>query len=149
MERFTMPESTVLVVSRDASMVGRLGREVERINDLRIDATDDVELACVHAERDRVGLIVVHLAGEVGLSEVARLLWVSSTLKRPVPVLAMSDRYHTDRAVTLFQLGVADYLSRTHHRNRVREVIDTLALRPLERTVESSRGRSRMLTAVS
>jgi DNA-binding NtrC family response regulator len=132
-----MPESTVLVISRNASLVGWVESEVERLGGLRLDAVDDIEVACARATRDGIGLIVVHLAGDVRTAEVARLLWVSSTLRRPAPVVAMSERYQVERAVTLFQLGVTDYLSRSHHQKRLCDVIAALALRPCERAALS------------
>lgn len=132
-----MPESTVLVISRDTSLVGWVESEVERLGGLRLDAVDDIEVACARAMRDGIGLIIVHLAGQVRTAGVARLLWVSSTFRRPAPVVAMSERYQVERAIMLFQLGVTDYLSRSHHRNRLRDVIDALALRSCERAALS------------
>jgi DNA-binding response OmpR family regulator len=132
-----MPESTVLVVSHNASLVSWVESEVEWLDGLRLDAVDDIEVACARAMQEEIGLIVVHFAGDVRTAEVARLLWVSSTLRRPVPVVAISERYQLDRAVTLIQLGVADYLSRSHHRKSLRGVIDALALRPYERAALS------------
>jgi DNA-binding NtrC family response regulator len=128
-----MTESTVLLMSRDASLVGWVDTEVGRLEELRLDAVDEIDVACARAKRDGVGMIVIHLGGEIGAAEVARLLWASSTLRRPVPVVAISERYQVDRAVMLFQLGVTDYLSRSHHRNRLRDVIETLAFHPSDR----------------
>jgi DNA-binding NtrC family response regulator len=133
-----MLESTVLLISRDASLVGWVDHEVAQLDELRLDAMDEVEEACARVSRDGIGIIVVHLAGSIGTAEVARLLWISSTLRRPVPVVAISERYQVDRAVMLFQLGVADYLSRSHHRNRLRDVLDALTLRPCDRPAEAA-----------
>jgi len=107
-----MRESTVLLVSHDASFVGWFDYEVGRMDALRLDAMDEVEMACARVMTEKIGMIVIHLSADIGSAEVARLLWVSSTLRRPVPVLAISERYQTDRALMLFQLGVTDYLSR-------------------------------------
>jgi DNA-binding response OmpR family regulator len=135
-----MSESTVLLVSNDESLVGWVDYEVGRLDELRLEALDEVEAACERAVRDGLGIIVIHLAGEVGTADVARLLWVSSTLRRPVPVLAISERYQVERALMLFQLGVTDYLSRSHHRNRLRDVINALTIRAGERFLPSVEG---------
>jgi DNA-binding NtrC family response regulator len=130
-----MRESTVLLVSHDSSFVGWFDYEVGRMDALRLDAMDEVEIACKRVRSQRIGLIVIHLSGEIGSAEVARLLWVSSTLPRPVPVIAISERYQVDRALLLFQLGVTDYLSRSHHRNHLRDVIAAVTAPRSERPV--------------
>jgi DNA-binding response OmpR family regulator len=128
-----MPESTVLLVSNDEALVGWIDYEVGRLDELRLEATDEVDSACERAIQEGVGIIVIHLSGDIETADVARLLWISSTLRRPVPVLAISERYQVDRALMLFQLGVTDYLSRSHHRNRLRDVINELTVRAGDR----------------
>ncbi len=132
-----MRESTVLLVSHDASFVGWFDYEVGRMDALRLDAMDEVEMACARVMTEKIGIIVIHLSADIGSAEVARLLWVSSTLRRPVPVIAISERYQIDRALMLFQLGVTDYLSRSHHRNRLRDVLAALTARNSDRPASS------------
>jgi DNA-binding NarL/FixJ family response regulator len=124
-----MPKTTVLLVSHDASFVGWFDYEVGRMDALRLDAMDEVDAACARVLSEKIGVIVIHLSTDIGSAEVARLLYVSSTLRRPVPVIAISERYQIDRALMLFQLGVTDYLSRSHHRNHLRDVIAALTAR--------------------
>ena len=128
-----MPDLTVLSVGRDPAIVRWVDEEMRRLPGPRLAHFDDAEAACDFATDsetgDRLGLILVQVAGDPELSDVTRLLWVSSTLRRPVPVVVVSERYQVGRASTLFQLGVTDCLSRSHHRDRLSAVIETLAVR--------------------
>jgi hypothetical protein len=78
-----------------------------------------------------VGLILVHLDARDGreseLEPVARMLWVSSTLRRPIPVLALTDEHDAERDLALFRMGVADTLNRLDHLDRLDAVIAALS----------------------
>ena len=69
-------------------------------------------------------LIVVHLAGDGGhYDQFDRLLWATSVFSRPTPVVVIAERYLTEQATTLYRMGVAEYISRTHHLDQFGDVL--------------------------
>jgi hypothetical protein len=131
-----MGAPTVLLISRDRSSIEEISMVLAGWPEggfLAVaDTADDVEVEAL----GRVGLMLVHLGEGEGPDPVGRLLWLSSTLRRPIPVLALADDFDADRALSLFRMGVADVLSRSHHRDRLGDVISALCLRRPEEVVE-------------
>ena len=73
----------------------------------------------------RPRLIVVHLGGDGGQYEqFDRLLWATSVLSRPTPVVVIAERYLIEQATTLYRMGVSEYISRTHHLDQVGDILE-------------------------
>ena len=71
--------------------------------------------------------------------ELNRLLWATTVLARGVPVLVIADRYRVDQATTFYRMGVADYISRTHHVDQFGRILDTyLRHRPASSSPEAA-----------
>jgi DNA-binding response OmpR family regulator len=120
---------TVLLVSQDAALTEAV-REALSVTPGRfpLEVADSAEE--VDAETlGEVGLLLVHLDDGDGLEPVGRLLWWSSTMRRPIPVLTLGDAFDADRDLALFRMGVADALSRAHHLERLGALIAALCLR--------------------
>ena len=54
---------------------------------------------------------------------IANLLWTNSTLALPATVLVIVDDYHADQAMTLFRMGVDEYVCRSDHSEKLKGVL--------------------------
>ena len=54
--------------------------------------------------------------------QLDRLLWTTTVLARRIPVLVIAERYRTDQATMMYRMGVAEYISRTHHLDQLGQV---------------------------
>jgi hypothetical protein len=86
------------------------------------------EVGCL-IEGAGLGLVVVHLDESIDHGTVASVLRRSSIRPRPVPVLVVSESYRPEEALAMFRMGVAEYVSREDHIERLADLIGILALR--------------------
>ena len=113
-----MLDSTILTVTTDPQFVTLLRTQLHHQVGAgsRMIVTATVDEACSILETARPRLVVIHWTGESARYEqLDQLLWTTSVMARPAPVVVISERYRTDQATTLFRMGVSDYISRTHH----------------------------------
>jgi hypothetical protein len=92
--------------------------------------------------RGQFGLVVVHLGKEERWAAVDVLLWSASQAKRPVPVVALSDQYDGELGLTLFRMGVTDYLALSHHRHKLPRLLRSLVAPGTSGGVFPGEGRS-------
>lgn len=121
-----MSHSPVLTVTSDDSFLEILRTKLREQLNLpgRIAATASLDEACSLMKTARPRLIVVHLRGDGGhYGQFDRLLWTTSVLSRPTPVVVIAERYLTDQATTLYRMGVSEYISRTHHLDQIGEIL--------------------------
>jgi DNA-binding NarL/FixJ family response regulator len=105
----------------------------------RIAATTSLDEACSLMKTVRPRLIVVHLGGDGGqYDQFDRLLWATSVLSRPTPVVVIAERYLIDQATTLYRMGVSEYISRTHHLEQVGDTLEAYLRRPGAAKVEAA-----------
>jgi DNA-binding NarL/FixJ family response regulator len=126
-----MPVTPVLTVTNDDSFLGMLRSKLRELNQRgRIAATPSLDEACSLLKTARPRLIVVHLGGDGGhYEQFDRLLWATSVLARPTPVVVIAERYLIEQATTLYRMGVSEYISRTHHLDQVGDILQAY-LRP-------------------
>jgi len=99
-------------------LVGPLREQLrsQKVAGSRIIVSASADEACSLLQTVRLRLVLVHLEPEhLGYDEVDHVLWVLSTLPRQTPLLVISERYLTEQATTFYQMGVSDYVSRSHH----------------------------------
>jgi DNA-binding NtrC family response regulator len=128
-----MPATPILAVSNDDTLLSLLRVKLRgHIGPKgRIMVASSVDEACPLLNTARARLIVVHLAGDSGRYEkVDRLLWTTSVLRRPTPVVVIAERYRTEQATMMYRMGVSEYISRTHHLDQLGEVLGAY-LRPV------------------
>jgi len=121
-----MKETNVLMISRDPSLTKAVQAELSSRRGLRVRVARQVDDVNATNVGDGLGLILLHLDGSVDREQVACLLWISSTLPRPVPVLILRERYEFEEARAMFQMGAADYVSRADHLSKLASLIDLL-----------------------
>ena len=127
-----MPATPVLTVTNDDTFLGMLKAKLrEKLNQRgRIATAPSLDEACSLMKTARPGLIVVHLGGDGGQYEqFDRLLWATSVLSRPTPVVVIAERYLIEQATTLYRMGVSEYISRTHHIDQLGDILESY-LRP-------------------
>ena len=135
-----MPATPILAVTNDNTFLGMLKSKLsERSNQKgRIAAAPSFDEACLLMKTARPRLIVVHLGGDGGQYEqFDRLLWGTSVLSRPTPVVVIAERYLIEQATTLYRMGVSEYISRTHHLDQIGDILESY-LRPLTQRVTSA-----------
>jgi DNA-binding NarL/FixJ family response regulator len=130
-----MRDLTILTITRDDEFLSVLRR---RIHDQmgggsRMIVAGTTDEGCSLLKTVRPRLVVVHWTGESKRYEqLDRLLWTTTVLARRVPVLVIAERYRTDQATMMYRLGVAEYISRTHHLDHLGPLFATyLQLPPL------------------
>ena len=102
--------------------------------------------SCPLLKTARPRLIVVHLTGESGRYEqLDRLLWTTSVVSRPTPVVVIAERYRTDQATMMYRMGVSEYISRKHHLDQLADVLGAY-LRPV--TIPAADGRTASRTGL-
>src|SRR4051812_40409687 len=124
---------------RGDAMVLFIGRDLglaEAVRESLAGSADRLSLAVVATAEEagaetlgEFGLVLAHVDEPADLEPLARLLWLSSTLRRPIPVLTLADVFDADRDVSLYRMGVADALSRSHHLDRIGGLIESLYVR--------------------
>jgi DNA-binding NtrC family response regulator len=129
-----MRELTILTITQDNEFLSVLRH---RIHDQlgsgsRMIVAGTTDEACALLSTVRPQLVVVHWTGDSKRYEqLDRLLWTTTVLARRVPVLVIAERYRTDQATMMYRLGVAEYISRTHHLDHVGPVFATHLRLPL------------------
>jgi DNA-binding NarL/FixJ family response regulator len=127
-----MATNPILTVTNDDAFLAMLRSKLrEQLNHTgRIAATPSLDEACTLMKTAHPRLIVVHLGGDGGhYDQFDRLLWATSVLSRPTPVVVIAERYLIEQATTLYRMGVSEYISRTHHLDQVGDILDAY-LRP-------------------
>jgi DNA-binding NarL/FixJ family response regulator len=123
-----MTDSTILTVTGDERFLNLLRDQIQEHfpGASRMVVAATIEEACSLLPMAHPRLIVVHWTGHGRhLEELNRLLWATTVLARPVPVLVIANRYRTDQATTLYRMGVREYISRTHHADQFGRILDS------------------------
>jgi len=137
-----MADCTILTITCDEQFLTLLRKELhDQVgggNPMIVAAS--IDEACSLLPMAHPRLIVVHWNRQGGRSEeLNRLLWATTVLARGVPVLVIADRYRVDQATTFYRMGVADYISRTHHQDQFGRILDTyLRRRPAASPAEAA-----------
>ena len=107
--------SPVLLVSHDPNLARAIGRALNATAEAVLQPVAGVEEAVQIIGQESVGLVVLHLRAGPYLRACDQLLWACTRAARPIPLVVIAERYRADQALTLFRMGVSDYLSRSDH----------------------------------
>jgi DNA-binding NtrC family response regulator len=122
-----MQLSTLLLVTNDNTFLELLRQQLrdQAGSRGRLIVAGTMNEASALLETARPQLIVVHWTGErAGFVHLDRLLWTTSVLARRTPVVVIAERYRIDQATMMYRMGVAEYISRTHHHDQLARVLD-------------------------
>src|SRR5262245_49572603 len=120
-----MADSTILTVTSDNELLALLRQQLhdQAGGGSRMIVAATIDEACSLLAMAQPRLVVVHWSRHghgARYEELDRLLWTTTVVARRSPVLVIADRYRTDQAITLFRMGVTEYISRTHHLDQFR-----------------------------
>ncbi len=127
-----MSATPILAITNDEALLGALRSTIrdELGQKGRIVVAASVGEACPLLKTARPRLIVVHLTGESARYEqLDQLLWATSVVSRPTPIVVVAERYRIDQATMMYRMGVSEYISRKHHLDGLADVLGAY-LRP-------------------
>jgi DNA-binding NarL/FixJ family response regulator len=122
-----MAAHTVMTIGSDDRFLGLLRWQLQDHADgaIRMAVVGSIEEACSLLEEVRPRLIVVEWGRGRRYEELNRLLWKTTVLAKRIPVLIVADWYRIDQATRLYRMGVAEYISRSHHEHRFGRILET------------------------
>lgn len=122
-----MSATPILAVTNDESLLGLIRSTVrDQFGQKgRIVVAPSVAEACPLLKTARPRLIVVHVTGDAAgqYEQLDELLWATSVVSRPTPVVVIAERYRIDQATKMYRMGVSEYISRKHHLDQLAEVL--------------------------
>jgi hypothetical protein len=124
-----MQNMTILTITRRSEWLTRMRPVLHARGRRRLIVADSMNEAGRLLEVARPQLIVVHDDEAFSYEALDLLLWSNSVLARPAPVMVVADGYSTERAITLFQMGVDEYVCVIEHGDRMSSILSTLTAR--------------------
>lgn len=123
-----MHESTVLLISRDQSLVQTVRAVCDLIPRLRLEICEEPELASKHLRRGGIALVLVHFKRQ-GDKSIAALLQTVVTERYTCAVVVLTEDKDKTRTNALLRAGAADCLSVPLDINRLAHLMDSLTIR--------------------
>ena len=113
-----MSTTPILAITNDETLLSSLRStvrdELGQKGRIVVAASIDAAFPLLKAARPR--LIVFHFTGDSARYEqLDRLLWATSVVSRPTPIVVIAERYRIDQATMMYRMGVSEYISRKHH----------------------------------
>src|SRR4051794_11180730 len=100
----------MLLISQDSDLTEVVQSVLSRIHGLKLEVLKDHEEAVERVTRSNAALVLSHLSVNCHVGSLTRLLGTITATGKRIPMLVLSDDYHAEQALTLFRLGIADYL---------------------------------------
>jgi DNA-binding NtrC family response regulator len=122
-----MSSSTILTITKDDGFLSLLREQLRsQVGPAaRMIVSSSMSDACSILKSVHPRLVVLHWTGESArYDQLDGLLWTTSVLARQTPVLVIAERYRIDQATMMYRMGVAEYISRTHHLEQLGQVFD-------------------------
>ncbi|MHC5537621.1 hypothetical protein ACYOEI_05255 [Singulisphaera rosea] len=123
-----MTENQVLMISNDTRLVRRVREDLDVLGGPGLHVVEEVDRAFSEAIEGDYCLVIAHLDEGIGRAQFRRMLGEANSQASPVSFLALSETYLPDEANILFRLGIADYLSRDEHLEKIANIINALSL---------------------
>jgi len=125
-----MIDVTILAMTEDPSWLEFFWTELHSVQGSRLVVTGSMEEACDLLSCTDARLIVVEWQqATVSSEQMDQLLWANSILAHPAKVLVVEESYRADRALSLFQMGVDEYISVSDHADQLGAILDRLLAR--------------------
>jgi DNA-binding NarL/FixJ family response regulator len=119
-----MSDPTILAMTGDDGGLATLQLGLRAVGGVRLVLTRSMDEACDLLDSAVADLIIVSWNdAAVSYDQMDQLLWVNSTLARPAPILVAHDDYSPEQAVTLFQMGVDEYVGLAEQRDKLPAII--------------------------
>ncbi|MGZ3300617.1 MAG: hypothetical protein ACXWPK_02870 [Isosphaeraceae bacterium] len=134
-----MIDVTVLAVTENPSWLEFFWTKSRSVQGSRLVVTGSMEEACDLLSCADARLIVVDWQDStVSSDQMDRLLWANSILAHPATVLVVAESYRMDHALSLFQMGVDEYIGVSEHSDQLRTILDRLLARTTEHSIRSA-----------
>jgi DNA-binding NarL/FixJ family response regulator len=122
-----MHDLIILAITGDINWVEPFRSALQDFVKTRFIMTESMEEACELLDAAGSRLILVNWDAEnTTFEQMDHLLWANTILARPAAVLVVADGYRPDHALTLFQMGVDEYLSKSDHADRLPAIVSQL-----------------------
>jgi len=134
-----MIDVTILAVTENPSWLEFFWTKLRSVQGSRLVVTGSMEEACDLLSCADARLIVVDWQDStVSSDQMDHLLWANSILAYPAPVLVVAESYRTDHALSLFQMGVDEYIGVSEHSDQLRTILDGLLARTTVHSIRSA-----------
>jgi len=134
-----MIDVTVLAVTENPSWLEFFWTKSRSVQGSRLVVTGSMEEACDLLSCADARLIVVDWQDStVSSDQMDHLLWANSILAHPATVLVVAESYRRDHALSLFQMGVDDYIGVSEHSDQLRTILDRLLARTTTHSIRSA-----------
>ncbi len=135
-----MIDVTILAVTDNRSWLEFFWTELRSIQGARLVVTGSMEEASELLSCTDARLIVVDWQEASVFSEqMDRLFWANSVLAHPARVLVVEESYQIDHALSLYQMGVDEYIGVTEHSDQLRTILYRLLAATTAHSVRSDR----------
>lgn len=134
-----MIDVTILAVTENPSWLEFFWTKSRSVQGSRLVVTGSMEEACDLLSCADARLIVVDWQDStVSSDQMDQLLWANSILAHPATVLVVAESYRTDHALSLFQMGVDEYIGVSEHSDQLRTILDGLLARTTVHSIRSA-----------
>jgi DNA-binding NarL/FixJ family response regulator len=125
-----MIDVTILAMTDDAKWLELFWSELRTLPGARLIVTESMEEACdlLHCAGARL-IVIDWQADTVSYEQMDYLLWANTILRQPVPVLVVADGYQSDHALTLFRMGVDEYIGMSQDLYQLPTILSLLLAR--------------------
>jgi DNA-binding NarL/FixJ family response regulator len=115
-----MSDFTILAMTADFDWLEPVRHDLQDLGGTRVVVTGSMEEACELLEMASARLILLEWDSDrPDYEQIGNLLWTNSTLASPAMVLVISDDYRAEQALTLFRMGVDEYVCRSVHAEKL------------------------------
>ena len=144
-----MTDVTILAVTENPSWLEFFWTKSRSVQGSRLVVTGSMEEACDLIDCTDARLIVVDWQdATVSSDQMDQLLWANSILAHPATVLVVAESYRADRALSLFRMGVDEYIGIADHSDQLRAILDRLLTRAPVPSIRSAQPVSQALRPV-
>ena len=134
-----MIDVTILAVTENPTWLEFFWTESRTVQGSRLVVTGSMEEACDLLSHTDARLIVVDWQeATVSSDQMDQLLWANSILAHPATVLVVAESYRTDHALSLFQMGVDEYIGVSEHSDQLRTILERLLARTTVHSIRSA-----------
>jgi DNA-binding NarL/FixJ family response regulator len=133
-----MIDVTILAMTENPCWLEFLWSEARSVQGTRLVVTGSTEEACDLLRYTDARLIVVDWQdATVSTEQMDQLLWANSILAHPATVLVVEESYRRDHALSLFQMGIDDYIGLSEHSDQLRKILNRLLVRTTSHSIRS------------
>ena len=134
-----MVDFTILAITGHVPWLNDLQPHLHSLGGTRVVVAGTLDEACELLDTTTPRLVLVDwITDDVSCETIDRLLWANTTLPRPARVVVVTEAYRADLAVTLFQMGVDEYVSKAEHASQFQAILGHLLSRDLEPAPEAA-----------